>query len=308
MTVVAKSDVQELWKTLPEFDGRLLLNEPMSLYTSYRIGGPADAFAVVNDEDGLWALLRWAKDTSTPIFILGAGTNILVADKGIRGLVIKLGRNFRGVRIKNEMLIAGAAAHTSTVVRKALGRGMRGLEGLAGIPGAIGGAICMNAGTPAGCIREAIKTVRAMTSDGHIVWLPASKLGLRYRGSDISNLRMVILEAVFKLSLGDHITGDIIVEALLAKRRYTQPPGVRTAGSVFKNPPNEYAGRLLEAVEAKGMQIGGARVSSRHANFIENTGTASAEDVRTLMDSLEQLVFQKFGIKLEREIELVGDW
>lgn len=301
------SGTESLVRSFPRIQGRLLFDEPMSLHTSFRIGGPVDIFAVPGDVSDLQALRRWANSESVPFFILGAGTNLLVSDRGIRGLVVQLGPGFDRLHIKGSKLRAGGAARLSRVVRRSLGRGLRGLEGLAGIPGTIGGAICMNAGTPSGCIKDTLATVTAMDADGELRKLAASDLELRYRGSVILDSGLIVLEAAFNLrseSLAD-ING--IVKALLSNRKRTQPIGVGTAGSVFKNPPDGYAGQLLEAVGAKGMQIGGARVSSKHANFIENTGAATAEDVRRLIAAIQRLVMDKFGVALETEIQLVGE-
>ena len=295
-------------KSVPRIQGELLFDEPMSLHTSFKIGGPADIFAVPGDVSDLQALRRWANSESVAFFMLGAGTNLLVADRGIRGLVVQLGSGFDGVHIKGLELRAGVAARLSRVVRRSLGSGLRGLEGLAGIPGTVGGAICMNAGTPAGCIRDTLAAVKAMDADGELRELSASNLGLRYRGSAVPDSGLVILEAVFNLRPENLANINGVVEVLLSNRKCTQPAGVGTAGSVFKNPPDGYAGQILEAVGAKGMQVGGARVSSKHANFIENTGVATAADVRELMTALQRLVMDKFGVALEPEIELVGEW
>jgi len=292
----------------PEIQGLLMFDEPMALHTSFRIGGPADIFAVPSGVPDLQALRRWANAESVPFFVLGAGTNVLVADRGIRGLVVQLGSGFDKVRIKGCELRTGGAARLSRAVRKSLGSGLCGLEGLVGIPGSVSGAICMNAGTPAGCIKDTLASVTAMDADGVLRELSASDLGLRYRGSMVPGSGLIILEAVFNLRREGPTDVDGIVKALLFSRRRTQPVGVGTAGSVFKNPPGRYAGQVLEAIGAKGMQVGGARVSSKHANFIENTGLATAVDVHELMMILQRRVMDEFGIALEPEIQLVGEW
>lgn len=302
------TDVGSLVKSLPEISGKVLVSEPMSRHASFRIGGPADIFAVPNDVSELQALLRWARERLVPVFVLGAGTNLLVADRGIRGLVVRLGPAFARTEVRGCMVKVGAAARLSRLVRQSLGHGLAGLEGLAGIPGTVGGAVCMNAGTPSGCVEDMLKNVLVLDAGLELRRLPRSRLGLKYRGSRIRERGLVIVEAAFRLQAKEPWEINDIVASLLSKRRRTQPVGIGTAGSVFKNPPGGYAGQILEAVGAKGMQVGGARVSRKHANFIENTGSASAEDVRQLVVRLQELVADKAGVALEPEIEFVGEW
>lgn len=306
--VKAVTDTDLLRKSLAEFQGQILLDEPMSLHTSFKLGGPADVFAVPENVEDLQVLLRCAQSSSLPVFVLGGGTNLLVADRGIRGLVVQLGRGFRRVHIRGRRAAGGAAAKLSRVVRQSIGRGLAGVEALQGIPGTVGGAICMNAGTPEGCVKDSLEAVTALDAQGELHKIPACDLGLDYRGSAVRRSGLVITDATFRLREEEPAQINKIVESLMSKRRHTQPYGIGTAGSVFKNPPGKYAGQILETVGAKGMQIGGARVSSKHANFIENTGNASAADVRELMLSLQHLAADKFGVTLEPEIELVGEW
>lgn len=293
---------------LAAITGEVLLDEPMYSYTSYKIGGPADILAEPADLAELQAVVAWAARNSVPVFVLGAGTNLLVADKGIRGLVVRLGKTFSNVRVRRTTLTAGAAARLSRVVRKALGSELCGLEGLAGVPGTVGGAVCMNAGTPQGCIKDSMTRVRAVDSDGGLVECASPELCLSYRKSAVPDKGLIITEAIFELRFEGPGDAQRIADALMAKRRWTQPPGVGTAGSVFKNPPHAFAGQLLESVGAKGMQVGGARVSAKHANFIENTGMATAADVRELISRLQRLVKDAHGVDLELEIQTVGEW
>lgn len=293
---------------IPEFEGRLSFDELMSEHTSYKIGGPADVFAVTDDLAGLQALIKWAHAESQPIFVLGGGNNLLVADKGIRGLVIKLGKGFLQVKTWGAEVRAGAAATISKLTRKSMARGLSGLEGLTAIPGTVGGAVYMNVGTAQGCVADTLKMVTALDATGEMHGIPAGELGLIYRGSLVRSKGLIITGAVFQLHAEKPEVINAIVQSMVWKRRQSQPMGVGTAGSVFKNPPGRFAGQMLDEAGARGMQIGGARVTGKHANFIENTGNAAAEDVRQLMVSLQELVKGKFGITLEPEIELVGEW
>lgn len=295
-------------ESIPEFSGRLLFNEPMSAHTSFAIGGPADIFALPNDMDSLLCLLRWARSESIPVTVVGSGTNLLVSDKGIRGLVIGFGRGFGGVRIRSNQVVAGAGARLSRVLRRALSHGLTGLEGLFGVPGSVGGAVCMNAGTPSGCVADVLESVTVADLEGRLAVLPACELGFGYRRSDIAHRGLIVTEAVFALKPESTERMNEIIRALMVKRKESQPYGVKTAGSMFKNPNGGYAGELLEAVGAKGMQEGDARVSSKHANFIVNTGSAKAADVWRLMTTLRDRVREKFGIDLEPEVTLVGEW
>lgn len=293
---------------LPEIEGKILLDEPMSSHTSFRIGGPADVFAVPADIPDLQALLAWAKHRSLPVMVVGAGTNLLVSDKGIRGVVIQFGSGFLKTEIHGDRVVAGCGVRLPILLRKSLGAGLSGLEGLAGIPGTVGGAIYMNAGTSGGCVKDSLESVQGIDRDGKLVTVPPADLGLTYRGSAVSMLGLTIVEATFVLK-SERTDGIAeIVESLIDKRKVTQPIGIHTAGSVFKNPAGEYAGRILESVGAKGMQVGGARISGKHANFIENTGSASAQDVRELIGKVQSLSREKYGITLEPEIQMVGEW
>lgn len=295
-------------KSIPEFNGTAIFDEPMANHTSFKIGGPADVYAVPVDVSALCTLVRWARSNSLPVFVLGMGTNLLVSDQGIRGVVVRLGKHFRHLRISGNIVTAGAGVTLARMMRESIGRGLAGLEGLAGIPGSVGGAVCMNAGTPDGCVKDSLRSVSAVTPEGEDVVIPADDLGLEYRCSKVPGSGLIITSAVFELRAEDIDTINEVVTALNFRRKKSQPWGVGTAGSVFKNPPGKFAGEILDSAGAKGMQIGGARVSTKHANFIENTGIASANDVRELMLALQNLAAEKFGVVLEPEIQIVGEW
>lgn len=295
-------------RSFPEIKGKVMFDEPLAGHTSFRIGGPADILAAPDDISELKAVLSWADKNSAGVFVMGAGTNLLASDRGFRGLVIKLQAGFSKMRVQGTTLTAGAAVRLPALVRKALGQGLAGLEGLAGIPGTVGGAVCMNAGTPQGCIGDALRYVTAVDFKGNEQRLDAEKLGLKYRKSDVDAGTMIIVEAVFDLRAEERKNIEKIVNNLQMKRKQSQPLSTWNAGSVFKNPPGGFAGEILEKLGAKGMQIGGARVSGKHANFIENTGNASAEDVRELMLKLQRLALEKANTKLEFEIQLIGEW
>lgn len=294
--------------SLPDVRGKLLFDEPMARHTSYKIGGPADIFFQPCDLDELCLLLALARSCSVPVHFVGAGSNLLVSDAGVRGMVVSLGSGFRQVLVAGNVLVAGAAVTLPALVRRALGAGLSGLEGLSGIPGTVGGAVCMNAGTPSGCIRDTLVSVKALDSGGTLLDLSADDLSMTYRSTAVREKGYLILEATFELRPEDPTGLTRIIRTLTAKRKSSQPMGIGTAGSVFKNPSDDFAGRILDECGVKGMQVGGARVSGKHANFIENTGDATADDVYTLICRLKELAASKFGVELEPEIELLGEW
>lgn len=293
---------------MPDVRGKLLFDEPMARHTSYKIGGPADIFVQPSDIEELCLLIALARSNSVPIHYFGAGSNLLVSDAGIRGMVVNLGSGFKQMHVAGNILVAGAAVTLPSLVRRALGASLSGLEGLSGIPGTVGGAVCMNAGTPSGCIKDTLVSVKALGADGTLLDLSADDLSMAYRCSAVREKGYLILEATFELKSEEPDGLTEIIRALTAKRKSSQPMGIGTAGSVFKNPPGDFAGRILEECGAKGMQVGGARVSGKHANFIENTGDATAKDVYTLICRLKELAASKCGTELEPEIEFVGEW
>lgn len=295
-------------ESLSGFHCRLLFDEPMSAHTSYKIGGPADVYAVPDDILDLQMLLTWLHEHSVPVFILGGGTNLLVSDKGIRGAVIQLGKGFDRIHIRGAEVSAGAAVNISRLLRKTIGSGLAGLEGLAGVPGTVGGAVYMNAGTRHGYISDALTCLTAVDLKGGLLSLTKDELGLEYRKSKVPELGIIVAGAQFSLTKAEPHVINEVVQSRVDRRKQTQPPGIGTCGSVFKNPPGEHAAQFLESIGAKGMQIGGARVSSKHANFIQNTGVAKASDVKALMEELRAIVEEKCGVALEPEVQMVGEW
>jgi UDP-N-acetylmuramate dehydrogenase len=293
--------------SMPSISGTVTFNEPMSAHTSFGIGGPADIYAEPRDVAETVGLIKWARKANIPVFALGSGSNLLVADRGIRGLVIKLGDGFKSIHVCGTTIVAGASAKLPMLVRTAVEADLEGLEGLTGIPGCVGGAVCMNAGTPAGSVQDTLVSLKAVDLAGNVLELPADELDLRYRSSVVCGRGLMILEARFELRRSESGMTETI-NSLLASRRNSQPIGARTAGSVFKNPDGDYAAKILDELGAKGMQAGGARVTEKHANFIENVGDASAADVSNLILKLQSLALEKRGIELVPEIRMVGEW
>lgn len=279
--------------------------EPMSLHTSWRAGGPADYYLFPADRDELKEIVRFQKRAGLPLFVLGNGTNLLVRDGGIRGLVVHIGEPFSYICREGEMLRAGSGTPLTLLAQRAAEEGLRGLGFAAGIPGSLGGALVMNAGAFGSYIGPLVAEVSIISPGGEQVRLVPEDIVFGYRQSNLSG-RGIIVEALLKLEEGDPETLKREVERYHAERRRRHPT-LPSAGSVFRNPPGNPAGRLIEAAGGKGLSIGAARVSEKHANFIVNTGGASARDIESLIELIRQRVKDKFGVELETEVRIVGE-
>jgi UDP-N-acetylmuramate dehydrogenase len=284
---------------------------PLARYTSFRVGGPAEVFAEPDSLEELRNLIVLLHQASVPYFLLGGGTNILVSDKGVHGVVIKLGEGFNYSYWEGGEDMArvrvGAARPLGRFVREAVGKGYGGVEFAEGIPGSVGGGLLMNAGAFGGELSRVVETISGVHPDGTLVCLPGTELGFAYRRTALPP-RLIVTEIEFRLRCERQ---EFVLAAMLDaqhKRQQTQPHGYPNAGSIFKNPPGAYAGRLIEAAGLKGMSYGRAQVSNQHANFIVNTGGARAADVRGLMEQVQQAVWEKDGVWLEPEVRLVGEW
>lgn len=291
----------------PRFGARLKRGQALAALTSFRIGGPADFIVEVADEDDLSAAVTAAWRHQVPAFCLGAGTNILVSDRGVRGLVLVLGASFAEIDFDGCHVKAGAAAQFGVLVAQAVARGLAGLEFGEGIPGSVGGALIMNAGAFGGEMAPVVTAVRGADQDGRIRTLARNEVAFLYRRS-ILPPGFIVSAVEFDLIPGDCEALQVKVAELKAKRAARQPQGVPNAGSIFKNPPGNFAGRLLESCGLKGERVGSAAFSDRHANFIVNLGGARAIEVRELMEIARRRVEQQTGVRLEPEVKLVGEW
>lgn len=298
------------------FGARVRFSEPLSRHTSFRIGGPADAWVTVASTDELLDLQRAARAAGAPLAVLGIGTNVLVSDRGVRGVVVKLGREFgrmewggeRGGAGDGSVAVrAGAAAPLKKLVVEAAGRGLSGLEFAEGIPGSIGGGLLMNAGAFGGEIAGVVTGIAGVEPEAGERCVPRAELRFGYRHFDLPP-GTIVTRVEFALAPGD--AAAIRAKMADAKRRRDakQPLGLPNAGSVFRNPPGAFAGRLIESVGLKGRRVGGAMISERHANFIVNVGAATAADVKRLMDEVAETVWRAHAVRLVPEIKLVGEW
>jgi len=286
-------------------------DEPLARHTSFRIGGPADLFVAAATVSELQAALRAARAHGYPVFFLGGGSNLLVSDRGVRGLVLKLGKPFDFVEWEPDdtgaSLRIGAAVPFKRMVAEAVAAGLAGLEFGEGIPGTIGGGILMNAGAFGGEIGRVVTVLEAVDESGEHIELPRERLGFAYRRLTLPT-RALITAVRVRLERGDAAALAASVADAKARRDRHQPKGRPNAGSIFKNPPGTFAGRLLEEAGLKGARLGEAMFSERHANFIVNLGHARAVDVKGLIDLATRAVRRLRAIELEPEVRLVGEW
>jgi UDP-N-acetylmuramate dehydrogenase len=290
-----------------KFGARVRASMPLAELTSFRIGGPADLFVAVEDETELMHAKAAAYRAGIPCFCLGAGTNLLVSDRGMRGLVVRLGDGFAKIKIDDAKVVAGAAAAFGTLVQEVVDRGLAGLEFGEGIPGTVGGGLVMNAGAFGGEIAKVVTLVHGVTESGEALALSKDDVKFAYRRTELP-AHFIITRVDFELARGDRAQLTARVAELHSKRASRQPRGVPNAGSIFKNPPGNFAGKLLEGAGLKGTRLGGAAFSDQHANFIVNLGGAQAAEVRALIDLARNKVKEQSGVWLEPEVRLVGDW
>ncbi|HET6364296.1 MAG: UDP-N-acetylmuramate dehydrogenase [Nitrospirota bacterium] len=299
---------------IENFKGEIKRDEPLSRHTSFGIGGPADILAYPSDRNDIIALLSGIKKQGKSYVVIGSGTNLLVRDGGFRGVVICLQR-FGTIRIEREYRSVGGTfsvvyAEAGALLRKLLGfameKGLTGLEFASGIPGTVGGAICMNAGTAAGEIGDVVDSITLISPDGSLVTRGREDMGFGYRTSNIPAGHLV-LDAKIILRHDDQERIKARVKEIQDNRKQRQPWGLQSAGSVFKNPQEESAGKLIEAAKLKGRKVGDAQVSDQHANFIVNMGKARAKDVVALMEIVKQTVLDVHGVRLEPEIKIIGE-
>jgi UDP-N-acetylmuramate dehydrogenase len=286
--------------------GELVPDAPLAPRTSIRVGGPADLLVRPADPDALAALLRAVRELDVPLTILGGGANTLAADAGVRGVVLRLPAELAPESVSGERLVLSAGAPTTRLWIRAHQAGLVGMEFIAGIPGTLGGALAMNAGTRLGELKDVVAEVELATADG-AGFVAASTLGFGYRSSRLPP-GAVATRIAFALRPGDVAESERLMQEDRARRRATQPYDRPTFGSTFTNPPGEFAGRLVEAVGLKGRRIGNAMWSEVHANFIVNLGGATARDVLALMDLARSRVKERFGVALETEVRLVGEF
>jgi UDP-N-acetylmuramate dehydrogenase len=290
---------------------KLKISEPLARYTSMKIGGPADFFIDVENVAALTRVLQTLDEYGTSSCLLGNGSNVLISDKGVRGAVIHLTGEFKKIewRQGSDTVGArvGAAFAVTQLVREAARRGYGGLEFAEGIPGTLGGALFMNAGAYGSEFEKIVDQVDGVSRAGEPIRFTREQMTFTYRDSHLPP-GMVVTHVLLRLSLEDAGKVTSKVRDMVTKRKASQPSGYPNSGSMFRNPPGDYAGRLIEAAGLKGSKMGHAKIAERHGNFIVNLGGATAEDVRRLMELARAEVKKQFGIELEPEVRLMGEW
>ena len=286
--------------------GTVLLNEPMSLHTSFRTGGPAEVFIKAESTENIISAIDIAKKYNKQYIITGNGSNILVKDGGIDGIVINIGNEMSKIKCDGTKIYAQAGAMLSALATAAADEELTGLEFASGIPGTVGGAVFMNAGAYDGEIKDIIEYADVIDSEGNTHRLTKDELELSYRHSVIAEKNMIVVGAMFNLSKGikKNITDKMADFA--KRRRDKQPLNYPSAGSTFKRPEGYFAGKLIEDSGLKGKTVGGAQVSEKHAGFVVNIGNATSSDIIALMDGCIETVYNKFGVKLEPEVRILG--
>ncbi|RUT36377.1 UDP-N-acetylmuramate dehydrogenase [Paenibacillus zeisoli] len=287
--------------------GSILPNEPMAKYTTWKIGGPADAVIVPETVQQLQHLIRILHEEKVPWMLVGKGSNMLVSDLGIRGAVIKFGKGLEGSEFRGTEVEADGGASFVSLSIMAGKKGLTGMEFASGIPGTVGGAVYMNAGAHGSDVSRIFKSAEIVLETGELVSYNAEQMEFAYRHSILHERSGIVAKAVFQLREGDRAAISSSMAAYKDRRRQTQPLQQPCAGSVFRNPPGDHAARLIEAAGLKGYRSGGAEVSEMHANFIVNTGQATAEDVLTLMHHIQTVVASKFEVNLVPEVFCVGE-
>ena len=295
---------QKLKQLLEEED--VVLGEEMKYHTTFRVGGPAHFFVTPKTEEQLQSVLKLCKETDTPWFILGRGSNLLVSDRGFDGVVIHMQKHWNHYHTEENRIFAQAGAMMSAVSQEALRNGLTGFEFASGIPGTIGGGLRMNAGAYGGEMKQVVLSAKVMDSNGTVLELSKDELELGYRTSTIGRNGYIALSCVIGLQPGDPDCIRSIMEEMNAKRRQKQPLEYGSAGSTFKRPEGYFAGKLIQDAGLKGFSIGDAQVSEKHAGFVINRGNAKAADIMKLCKEVSRRVHEQFGVNLEMEVRRLG--
>ena len=284
------------------------LQEPMSKHTTFRIGGPADFYLCPHSTKEVQQTVQICKEENLPYFILGNGSNLLVSDKGYRGVIIQLWKNFSDISVKDCCITAKAGALLSKVAAEALEEGLTGMEFASGIPGTIGGAVFMNAGAYGGEMKDIIKEVKVLDDQGEVRVLSNEEMKLGYRTSIVKEKGYTVLSAVLQLKKGEVSVIRETMEDLKNRRTSKQPLDMPSAGSTFKRPEGNFAGKLIMDSGLRGFSVGGAQVSEKHCGFVVNKGGATAEDETALIREVQRRVKEKFGVELETEVRFLGEF
>lgn len=283
----------------------ILIDEPMSRHTTFRVGGPADFFVTPKAKEEVRDVICICKEAGMPYYIIGNGSNLLVSDAGYRGVIVQIYKEMNEVKVEGDLVKAQAGALLSGIAAKALGAELSGFEFASGIPGTIGGACVMNAGAYGGEMKDVLESVTVLTGEGKIIELGRNELELGYRTSVIAKKGYIVLGAVLKLERGDGEKIKTYMDELKEKRVTKQPLEYPSAGSTFKRPEGYFAGKLIEDAGLRGYRVGDAQVSEKHCGFVVNRGKATCAEVLQLIEEVQKKVKEQFGVQLEPEVRII---
>ena len=286
---------------------QVLINEPMSRHTTFQVGGPADYYLIPREEQ-IVSVTRLCREEQVSLTVIGNGSNLLVGDKGIRGAVLEVGFQNAQVYAEGDMIYAQAGVSLARAAQEAARASLSGLEFASGIPGTVGGAVVMNAGAYGGEMKDVVKWARILDRDGEIHRLETEELALSYRHSVVPDMGGIVLSAAFLLKPGDETLIRAQMELLRNQRVQKQPLEYPSAGSTFKRPEGYFAGKLIMDSGLAGYRVGGAQVSEKHCGFVINAGGATAADILQLITDVQDTVQKKFGVRLEPEVKMIGEF
>ena len=284
------------------------LHEPMKKHTTFRIGGPADYYLCPHSTEELQKILQICRENKLEFFILGNGSNLLVSDKGYRGVVIQLWKNFSDIETEDNTITVKAGALLSKVAAEALEESLTGMEFASGIPGTMGGAVMMNAGAYGGEMKDIIREVTVLTREGELLTLSKEEMNFGYRTSVVKEKGYVVISAELQLRKGDREEIRKVMDELKERRVTKQPLDMPSAGSTFKRPEGYFAGKLIMDAGLRGFSVGGAQIPEKHCGFVVNKGDATAADVLGLIGEVQKRVQEKFGVALEPEVKFLGEF
>lgn len=302
-----KLDFEEKLFTIID-EAKIRKDEPMRTHTTFRVGGPADYFVTPETDGEITEVIRACREYEIPYYIVGNGSNLLVGDKGFRGVVIQIFKSMNQITVDGESLKAQAGCGLAQIANAALGAGLSGFEFAAGIPGTLGGAVVMNAGAYGGEMKDVLVSATVLTKDGEKKVLSVDELKLGYRTSIIPENEYIVLAAEIQLKAGDRAEIKARMDELREQRVSKQPLEYPSAGSTFKRPEGYFAGKLIQDAGLKGYAVGGAMVSEKHSGFVINTGGATASDIQELMARVTKIVKDQAGVTLEPEVKRIGEF
>lgn len=301
-----KNHVYRMFKSIVR-KGTVLTDEPMSKHTSFKIGGPVDIFVIPGTIEELANSIKLCKDEGFDYFIMGNGSNLVVRDKGMRGIVIKVSESLSDIKVEGTKLIAEAGALLSIVSKAALRHSLSGMEFASGIPGSLGGAVAMNAGAYGGEMKDIVAKVTCLDKNGNFVEYENKDMNFGYRQSKAQHENLIVVQVEIGLKEGNYEDIKAYMNELTERRTSKQPLSLPSAGSTFRRPEGYFAGKLIEDAGLKGLRLGDAQVSEKHSGFIVNTGKATGDDVINLIKVVQKTVSDKFGVKLETEVKIMGE-